>query len=138
MKMMTFSGNVLRTLIGAISALVLFPLASSTPLADNVSGKGSPYIEQADLADVIKTRNVDEILGALNKVKQMHYQGQILPYLLDLWNLRQDKYPELPWDVVSLFLLILFDSMSAMCLHKQAEMVLSKSIQTQYMTSPPV
>lgn len=25
-----------------------------------------------------------------------------MPYLLDLWDLRQDKHPTLPWDVISL------------------------------------
>ena len=99
---MRISTRLLRALFGAIFPFALFVGIGSHRAEGDAPEGGSPYVEQADLAAVIKSRNVDQILETLNKVKVMSYQGQILPYVLDLWNLRRDKYADLPWDVVSL------------------------------------
>ena len=93
--------RLLHLVVAALLPLALIggsgpALAQSDALPEEL-----PYVEQAELAAVIKSRNVDQILETLNKVKGMRYQGLILPYVLDLWNLRQDKYPDLPWDVLS-------------------------------------
>lgn len=96
------SARILYRVITAIVLLALFVASPHVSTQSEASDDGLPYVEQADLAAVMKTRNVDLILDTLNKVKQMRYQQQILPYLLDLWNLRQDKYVDLPWDVISL------------------------------------
>ncbi len=99
-KTMRISTRLLRVLFGAVAPFALF-VGSGSNSAEGEAPEGG-YVEQADLAAVIKSRNVDQILETLNKVKVMSYQGQILPYVLDLWNLRQDKYADLPWDVLSL------------------------------------
>src|SRR5262245_44065509 len=99
--MATFARSLVAVMICVTISLVLTASLNPVARADDVSNEGSPYVEQADLAAVIKTRNVDAILDALNKVKQMHYQGQMLPFVLDLWNLQKEKYPDIPWDVVS-------------------------------------
>ncbi len=101
-KTMRISTRLVRALFGAIAPFALFVGSGSNSAEGDAPEGGSPYVEQADLAAVIKSRNVDQILETLNNVKVMRYQGQILPYVLDLWNLRQDKYADLPWDVLSL------------------------------------
>ncbi len=93
---------LIRNAVAAMTMFTLLSLASSVSLADEQTDNVPPYVGAADLANVIRTKNVDHILDVLAQVKQMRYRGEVLPYLLDLWNLRQDKYRDLPWDIVSL------------------------------------
>ncbi len=59
------------------------------------------YVSVGELTDVLKTRDIDHILKTLNAVKRMAYQGEILPFVHDLWEGRKDKYPDLPWATIN-------------------------------------
>jgi len=65
------------------------------------SGEES-FITVEELAGVLKTKNIDQILEKLNVVKAMRYQGEMLPFVEDLWTGKSDRHPELPWNIVSL------------------------------------
>lgn len=65
------------------------------------SALNEAYLSVNELTETLKTRDIDRILKALNTVKQMNYQGEVLPFIRDLWDGRKDKYPELPWETIS-------------------------------------
>lgn len=67
----------------------------------SLSAQSDTYVSVDELTATLKTRNVDRILVTLNTIKQMSYQGEILPFVRDLWDGRKDKYPELPWETIN-------------------------------------
>ena len=67
----------------------------------HVLASSNPYVSVEELTAELKTKDIDRILKALNTVKQMTYQGEILPFIRDLWDSRKEKYPELPWDTIN-------------------------------------
>lgn len=75
---------------------LLFLLGSTTVLGSNDN-----FVSIDELTAELNTRNIDRILKALNTVKRMSYQGKILPFVHDLWDEREDKYPDLPWKTVN-------------------------------------
>jgi hypothetical protein len=58
------------------------------------------YIEKDHLMKVIKSRNLDNIVRDMNVVKRMRYSGEIMPFIIDLWDKKKDVYPDIPWDIV--------------------------------------
>ncbi len=75
---------------------LLFILGGATAFGSN-----DDFISVDELTAELKTRNIDRIVKTLNTVKRMSYQGRILPFILDLWDDRKDKYPDLPWNIVN-------------------------------------
>jgi hypothetical protein len=67
----------------------------------SLSAPSETYVSVDELTATLKTRNIDRILVALNAVKQMSYQGEILPFVRDLWDGRKDRYPDLPWETIN-------------------------------------
>lgn len=59
------------------------------------------FVSVEDLKADLQTRDIDRIVKALNVVKQMKYQGQVLPFLVDLWTNQKDKYPDLQWEIIN-------------------------------------
>ena len=59
------------------------------------------FVSVEDLKADLQTRDIDRIMKALNVVKQMTYQGQVLPFLVDLWTNQKDKYPDLRWEIIN-------------------------------------
>jgi len=78
----------------ALSCLLLFG-------SMNVSASSDAYVNVEQLTADLKTNDIDRIVKALNAVKRMSYQGEILPFIRDLWEDRKDKYPELPWKTIN-------------------------------------
>lgn len=58
------------------------------------------FIDVESLSQDLRSKNIDQIFITLNDVKGMMYQGQILPFIQDLWDIRKDKHPDLPWQVI--------------------------------------
>lgn len=54
------------------------------------------------LTEDLHSREIDRIAESLNQVKSMSYNGHILPFIQDLWEQREDKYPSLPWEIIEL------------------------------------
>ena len=52
------------------------------------------------LTEYIISENIDQIVSSLNVVKRTAYQGEILPFIFDLWIGNEQKYPDLPWRIV--------------------------------------
>ena len=52
------------------------------------------------LSEELQTKDQYRILEALNEIKATYDQGEILPFIQDLWEARKDKYPSLPWEVI--------------------------------------
>ena len=61
----------------------------------------SDYIQPDEFINVLRTSQIDKILEATSKIKQMRYQGDVLPLISHLWAERRDLYPGLPWSTVS-------------------------------------
>ena len=59
------------------------------------------FINVENLKADLQTRDIDRIVKTLNDVKRMGYQGQILPFLVDLWSNQKAKYPELQWEIIN-------------------------------------
>lgn len=78
----------------ALSCLLLFG-------SINVSASSDAYVDVEQLTADLKTNDIDRIVMTLNTVKRMSYQGEILPFIRDLWEDRKDKYPELPWKTIN-------------------------------------
>ena len=76
-----------------VCALALI-YGSATSYADQ-------FINVESLKADLQTRDIDRIVKTLNNVKQMKYQGQILPFLVDLWSNQKAKYPELQWEIIN-------------------------------------
>ncbi|MDA2911407.1 hypothetical protein MYX04_10800 [Nitrospiraceae bacterium AH_259_D15_M11_P09] len=55
------------------------------------------FLTVEQLAEVLRTENVDHIRSALNTVRRMRYQGDILPLLHDIWEERREKYEGFAW-----------------------------------------
>ncbi len=95
--------NVLRAIIRAWVLAIFFacivPQAAFTDDQPNLT-VSDDYVDVKTLEVELKTRNIDRIIVTLNAIKRMRYQGQILPYIEDLWYLKRDRYPDLPWDVI--------------------------------------
>lgn len=82
-----------------VSVLILFLLFSlNITVALETS---DDFVSVDELATSLETGNIDRILNMLNAIKQMSYQGEILPFVYDLWNGREDKYPDLSWKIVN-------------------------------------
>lgn len=68
-------------------------------------GSATSYADQfvnvESLKADIQTRDIDRIVKTLNDVKRMQYQGQILPFLVDLWSNQKAKHPELQWEIIN-------------------------------------
>lgn len=58
------------------------------------------FITIDKLTEVINSKNIDRLLDTLNEVKRMRYQGEILPFIEDLWNLDKKEHPDLAWSIV--------------------------------------
>ncbi|HEY9200986.1 MAG TPA: hypothetical protein VIQ81_05265 [Gammaproteobacteria bacterium] len=58
------------------------------------------YIEKNELIQSLESRNIDIIVQALNDIKSMRYSGDILPLIKDLWEGKEEKWPDVPFDVV--------------------------------------
>ena len=61
---------------------------------------GNEYVTPLTLTRILKSGNMDEISRAMNEVKRQHYKGDIIPFIVDLWRLDQEKQPDLPWDTI--------------------------------------
>jgi hypothetical protein len=89
---------VVRCLTKQIGIVLVCALAltygSATSYADQ-------FINVENLKADLQTRDIDRIGKTLNDVKQMKYQGQILPFLVDLWSNQKAKYPELQWEIIN-------------------------------------
>jgi hypothetical protein len=89
----------LRKLIALCSCvLFLVSLATNEAVADAESRR---YVSVEDLTYDLRTRNVDLIVETMNDIKRMRNKGQILPFLLALWNEERDAYPKIPWSIVT-------------------------------------
>ena len=90
--------NLLRR--GCKLTLLLLSLLLSLSSA-TAFGSNDDFVTVYELTKELNTRNIDRIVKALNTVKRMSYQGKILPFIRDLWDGREDKYPDLPWKTVN-------------------------------------
>ena len=79
-----------------ITHVALFLVLLSTA----VWASNGAFVTVQSLTADLKSRNIDQIDKSLNDTKTMSYKGEILPFVLDLWEKRNDKHPRLPWDVV--------------------------------------
>lgn len=59
------------------------------------------FVNVENLKADLRTRDIDRIVKTLNDVKRMGYEGQILPFLVDLWSNQKAKYSELPWEIIN-------------------------------------
>jgi|CXWL01.1.fsa_nt_gi hypothetical protein len=59
------------------------------------------FVSVEELKADIKSRDIDRIDKSLNEVKRMSYQGQVLPLMLDLWEVKKENHPDLPWDIIT-------------------------------------
>jgi hypothetical protein len=85
----------LTTQIGIVLACSLvLAYGSATSYADQ-------FVNVENLKADLQTRDIDRIVKTLNNVKQMNYQGQILPFLVDLWSNQKTKHPELQWEIIN-------------------------------------
>ncbi len=66
--------------------------ASATAAEDiNVSG----------IKAAVNSGSTGQVVNALNKVKSMRYQDEVILLLQDLWSDRRVEHPDLNWDLVS-------------------------------------
>jgi hypothetical protein len=89
----TFNGG--NMLHAALVSIALILAANQAPATE------SRYVSVPDLVKQLQTQDIDRIVETLNAVKQMTYQGEILPFLHDLWNERKDAHPNVPWAIVT-------------------------------------
>lgn len=66
----------------------------------SVAFGGNGVTIESLIAD-LESKDTDRIDKSLNDVKRLSNKGQILPFIADLWDLRKEKYPGLPWDVIN-------------------------------------
>lgn len=90
-----------KTITHAREAAVLFLCCWLLFNSAHVLASSNAYVSVEELTAELKTKDIDRILKVLNTVKQMTYQGEILPFIHDLWDSRKNKYPELPWDTIN-------------------------------------
>ncbi len=90
-----------KTINSAREVVVLFISCWLLLSGAHTLASSNAYVNVEELTAELKTKDIDRILKALNTVKQMTYQGEILPFIRDLWDSRKDKYPELPWDTIN-------------------------------------
>lgn len=64
------------------------------------SSANKEFITKDKLSKVINSKNIDRVLDTLNEVKKMSYQGEILPFIKDLWNLDKKEHTDLAWNIV--------------------------------------
>lgn len=48
----------------------------------------------------LRTENIDRIREALNTIRRMRYQGELLPVLSAVWEERIKEYPDLAWNTL--------------------------------------
>ena len=82
-----------------VGAILLCILAMAHGSA--MDATGNEFVSVEDLKADLRTQNIDRIIKTLNVVKRMTYQGQVLPFLMDLWTNQKDKYPELQWEIIN-------------------------------------
>src|SRR5713101_3969811 len=79
-----------------ITHIALFLVLLSTA----VWASNGAFVTVQSLTADLESRNIDQIDKSLNDIKMMSYKGEILPFVVDLWEKRKDKHPRLPWDVI--------------------------------------
>lgn len=79
-----------------ITHIALFLILLSTV----VWASNGAFVTVQSLTADLESRNIDQIDKSLNDIKTMSYKGEILPFVVDLWEKRKDKHPRLPWDVI--------------------------------------
>ncbi len=78
----------------AILTLMSIVLSLQSLAAD--VGKGAALLKAID------AQKLDDTISVLNQVKQAQHRGDVLPFLLELWNNDKQKHPNLPWSFVNL------------------------------------
>jgi len=59
------------------------------------------FVTVQSLTADLESRNIDRIDKSLNEIKRMSHKGEILPFIIDLWEQKREKHPGLPWDVIN-------------------------------------
>lgn len=90
MKFLAQSQRLIAVLLLAITLTSGFALAAPPQ---------NKFVSVKDLGAVLHSENLDAAVKTLNDVKWMSYQGEILPFVEDLWNLRKDKHPNVAWHI---------------------------------------
>ncbi|MCI1277438.1 MAG: hypothetical protein LKG23_00490 [Nitrospira sp.] len=62
--------------------------------------EGDSFVTPAILLGVLGTQDIDKIRGTLGSVRKMHYKGEILPILHDVWKENRQKYSDLAWSTL--------------------------------------
>ena len=65
------------------------------------SSANKEFITSDNLSEVINSKDIDKVTDTLNEIKKMNYQGEILPFVKDLWHLKKNKHPDLAWNIVT-------------------------------------
>lgn len=61
-----------------------------------------PVLTYACLAGVMEHGSTDEIISALNQAQMLNYQGEVLPFIQDLYLKKKEKYPKVNWREIEL------------------------------------
>ncbi len=85
-----------------ISAGLVYSIAGPHSQAEgSTHATNGEYIHVDDLISVLKSKNITKIIETTNSIKGMYYQGEILPFIRDLWDNRKNKHPDLPWKTIN-------------------------------------
>lgn len=90
------------TITVALWLLLLSPADAWAQSGGTSSQQRNKFVHVDELIEVLNSRDIDLIIETMNHVKGMRYQGEILPVIKDLWEGRQEKYPDLHWQTVNL------------------------------------
>ena len=64
------------------------------------SNTGKP-VDLRELYEVFQSKDLGKIKNTLNDISSMRHQGKLLGFLLDVWNQKKTKYPELSWSTLN-------------------------------------
>lgn len=93
--------NALRVLVVCLAGIFGFvSVALQNSQAADVVHFQSKSID--DLRAVLNSKDLDRIFEALNDVKRMPYKGEVLPYIVALWEQREEVDSSLNWQIVRL------------------------------------
>jgi HEAT repeat protein len=78
------------------SAFILIVIASVAPALVS----GGSFVTVQSLTEDLRSRDINRIDKTLNDIKAMPSKGEILPFIMELWDQRNERHPDLPWDVI--------------------------------------
>jgi len=84
--------------LGFCAGVVALIVIANPPVGSRVFAREGVTVDR--IVDELMAKDIARIQDTLNITTIVDDEPRMEPFILDLWNGRREKYPDLPWDIV--------------------------------------